>query len=370
MKLALFFTRGVSLKTWEGLGSLEREVRVYRNLSNFFEEIYFVSYGGNEELRFQSKLPSNIKILVNRFSLPTWLYSFLLPLLHRRALRTVEIYKTNQIDGAWSATIAKFLFRKKLFLRSGYELLLFLEKEKGRTIKKWFVKKLEKRLFSYADQIAVASEDDREFIHRTFHTPLHKIAYLPNYVDTEVFKPLPVPKRPRRLLFVGRLTEQKNLFNLVEALSNLDVELVMIGRGSFQKELERVAKEKNARVIFVESIPNERLPEEINQAAIFILPSWYEGCPKTLLEAMACGVACIGTNVVGIKSIIQHKVNGYLCETDPASMRKAVIEVMADQTLRDTIGAAARATIINGFSLPKIVEKEKSIYDALFRSNQ
>jgi len=114
-------------------------------------------------------------------------------------------------------------------------------------------------------------------------------------------------------------------------------------------------------------IPNEKLPEIINQNQIYILPSFYEGNPKTLLESMSCGMACIGTNVKGINNIIKHGENGYLCNTDAESIKNAILTVYKDTKLRDRIGKAAREYIINNCSLEIIVEKEHAIYKSLLK---
>ncbi len=87
--------------------------------------------------------------------------------------------------------------------------------------------------------------------------------------------------------------------------------------------------------------------------------------PKALLEAMACGLPCIGSNVEGIREIIKHKENGYLCETDAESIRQAILEVLEDGALRKNIGQNARRTIIDNFSLKKGLEKEVALYESL-----
>ena len=93
-----------------------------------------------------------------------------------------------------------------------------------------------------------------------------------------------------------------------------------------------------------------------------MLPSLYEGMPKVLIEAMACGLVCIGTNVIGVNEVIQDGVNGYLAEsTDPAGLLKVI---------KRTVQSENRQIVINGihtikktFSLENIVNQEKMIID-------
>jgi len=364
-KLALFFTNGVSLQNWQQIGIFDREIKPYIQLSKYFKQIYFLTYGNKTDLKYQTLLPENIKILPNKWRIPRKIYSFLIPIFYRKELKGVDFYKTNQISGSWSAVIAKWLFHKKLIVRCGYEMLSFLESQKKSWLKRKIIYLVEKIAYQSADQIILTSNKDKEFVKEKFKIPEQKIKIIPNYIDTELFKPLNVPKERNSLIFIGRLERQKNLFNLIEAISNLEVKLVIFGSGSLKGKLKEFAKKKNSLVEFKKNISNQELPIKLNKSEIFVLPSFYEGCPKTLLEAMSCGLPCLGTNVRGIKEIIKHQENGYLCETDANSIRMAILELTENKKLQQKIGQNARKTILENFSLEKILEKERNIYETL-----
>ncbi len=93
--------------------------------------------------------------------------------------------------------------------------------------------------------------------------------------------------------------------------------------------------------------PNNIIPEVLNQYQIFILPSYYEGNPKVLLETMSCGLACIGINVYGISNILKHKENGYLCDIQSESIKKAIKSLHSNKDLKSKIGRNAREFIMN-----------------------
>ena len=97
------------------------------------------------------------------------------------------------------------------------------------------------------------------------------------------------------------------------------------------------------------------------------MPSIAEGNPKVLLEAMSCGIACIGSNIRGINNIIKHKENGFLCETDSISIRDAIVELYNDENLRNKIGKNARKFILDNCSLELITEKEYSFYQEILK---
>ena len=363
--LALFFTIGVSLKTWERVGNLEREIKPYNELANYFKKIYFIIYGRKEDLEFKKNLAGNIEILYKKSFLPSKIYQFLILLVYRKELREADIYKTNQMASIVPALFSKWLYKKKLVVRCGYEWLKLSERQNKPLWKVKLIELVEKIAYKAADKIILTSNQDKKFIEDNFKTPSSKIEVTPNYIDVDLFKPLNIPKEKNRIIFIGRLEEEKNLFDLIEAIANLPAKLILIGSGSLKEKLEGFVLKKKANIEFKGNIPNQKLPEELNKSEVFILPSFYEGCPKTLLEAMSCGLPCIGTNVEGIKEIIQHKKNGYLCELDHESIRKAIIEVLEDKILQKKISQNARKTILEKFSFEKILEKEKNIYENL-----
>lgn len=361
--LALFFTCGISLKTWAKVGNLEREIRPYRELAKYFQEIYFFTYGNVRDLEFQRFFPANIKIFPKPGRMPAILYSLLLPFFYRKALKKTDILKTNQMSGSWAAVLAKWFYKKKLVVRCGYEWLRFAEKQSKPFWKKWLIGLAEKIAYRAADKIVLTSRGDKEFIEERFGASPAKIAVIPNYIDTNLFKPLTIAKQVSRIIFIGRLEEQKNLFNLIEAVSHQPVKLVIIGSGPLLEKLERFSKQKQAKVEFLGNVPQKQLPAELNKSQIFVLPSLYEGCPKALLEAMSCGLPCIGANVEGITEVIEQGSNGILCDTQAGSIKQAILYLLQSPDLQQRLGAAARATITARFSLEVAIKKELSLYD-------
>jgi hypothetical protein len=134
---ALFLTRGMSLSKWDSIGSIEREVQPYIKLAEYFNKIYIFSYGVNEADKYSKLFPTNVKIVSRPKFLPVIVYSFLLPFIHYKKLKNIHFIKTNQMDGSWSAVIAKKLFKSTLIVRCGYEWLQYLERIKVSSLKKF-----------------------------------------------------------------------------------------------------------------------------------------------------------------------------------------------------------------------------------------
>jgi len=129
MRLALFFTLGVSLELWNKMGYLGRETRIYKRMASHLGEVYFLTYG-EEDKNIEDRI-APIKVLPKPPGIPPKLYSLLMPFLHWKTLRNVDIFKTNQMNGAWAVGLAKLLFRKKIVVRCGYEWKLTVKRTGG-----------------------------------------------------------------------------------------------------------------------------------------------------------------------------------------------------------------------------------------------
>jgi glycosyltransferase involved in cell wall biosynthesis len=363
--LALFFTRGVSLQRWDAVGNLSREIKLYNHLAPHVKTIYFFTYGDERDLRYNNQLADNIVVIPKRWNVPSLLYMFLLPFAARTQIRQSDILKTNQMKGGLAALISKKLYKKPLVVRCGYEWLLASKMKGVSRARLMLIGLIETTLYRNADQIIVTAQNIRDFIRKRFNVDENKLAIISNYIDADLFAPMDVEKTETTLCFVGRLSEQKNLFNLISSIAGMDVRLVIFGTGELEQALRAHAKPLNVSTDFRGTILNELLPRELNRSTAFILPSLYEGNPKVLLEAMACGLPVIATNVVGNRELIAHKENGFLCGTDANSIRDAIERVMGNPTLMSIMGKAARKTIESTVALPIIIEKELAVYESL-----
>jgi colanic acid/amylovoran biosynthesis glycosyltransferase len=130
--------------------------------------------------------------------------------------------------------------------------------------------------------------------------------------------PLPVPDAAR-LVCVGRLAEQKGQLLLVAAVARLadagrDVELVLAGDGPMRPDVERAIREQNLgdRVRITGWVSNDAVRAEMVAARAVVLPSFAEGLPVVLMEALALGRPVVTTHIAGIPELVRHGVNGWL----------------------------------------------------------
>lgn len=362
--LCLFFTLGLSMKEWDKNGSLRREIALYNKFSSSFKKIYFFTYGGEEELKYKNLLNDNIEIVTNKYNLNKYLYSFLMPFIHLDIILGSMIFKTNQIIGSWSALISKILSPKSFFiLRSGYTPSL-LEKVNGNTKKYKIFRLLEKVMYKVCDFSIVTSNESLQYARS--YIKKENIHLIHNYVDTEIFKPIET-KKNGRILFVGRIDKIKNLKNLILSLDRTCIGLDIVGEGNkeYKNYLKNLVNERNIDVRFLGTKNSMELPKIINSYELFILPSIREGMPKVLIEAMACGVPCIGTNVPGIREVIFDNINGILCGTSSKEIHNAIIKTIDDKSKKCTLGKNAKNTIDMFYSLDIIKDIEISLYNVL-----
>jgi len=362
--LALFFTAGVSLQTWHDIGMIDREVAIYNELAKYLKHIYFFTYGGRDDLEFSGYLADNITIVPKKSISNNLLYSLVLPFIHRRILNHVDILKTNQMSGSWSAVLAKLIYRKKLVVRTGYMLSINFSKSNPKSKTKWLRKGIERVAYKLANGIITTSQANFDYVEENYH-PRSTHLLIPNYVETNAFKPMDLARKRGSICFVGRLAKEKNLFALLESLVGLPYTLTIIGAGAQEEQLKKFATRNEMNVNFLGNVPNRQLPTILNQHEAFILPSLWEGMPKTLLEAMACGLPVIGTKTDGTMEVIKHRENGILCNTDSTSIREAIMTLMEDEELRRRLGENARKTILKNYSLEKLVKKELGLLEQL-----
>ena len=177
---------------------------------------------------------------------------------------------------------------------------------------------------------------------REQHPKAHIVEH-PNWVDLRRFSPGQSPAQNRRVLYVGRLVEEKNLFRLARAVNGIwGARLRLVGEGPLQWALGG-----DHPASYLAECPGPRdwteLPEEYRAAGCFVLPSLTEGHPKALLEAMASGLACAVSDRVGV---IRHEETGLVFGAeDEANMRQQIARLLDDPALAARLGAAARKDV-------------------------
>lgn len=172
------------------------------------------------------------------------------------------------------------------------------------------------------------------------------------------------------LLFLGAIIEKKGVFELLEAVAGLReryprCRLVLAGTGPAQAQvLARAAALGIASQVEMPGwVDAAARDARLAQAAVFVLPSYYEGMPMSVLEAMAAGVPVIASDVGGIPELIAHGVDGLLIAPGDVPALTAALEgLLSDAPLRAAMGQAAQHKVERCYAAERVLEQVEGIY--------
>ncbi len=194
-----------------------------------------------------------------------------------------------------------------------------------------------------------------------------------NGVDEKIFTPIKNKVDEKYILYSGRLDYRKGLFDLIESSKIIcpahpEISFVITGKGILIDKLKRRVNESGLKknFNFVGFVSREKLIQLYQQATIYVLPSHYEGLPTVLLEAMACGCPVVATSVSGNLDVLTQGHDGILVPPkSPDKIAEAVLKLLDDEKMRNTLGINARNTIENRFTWSIISKKFLHFYNSL-----
>lgn len=193
-----------------------------------------------------------------------------------------------------------------------------------------------------------------------FSDPAHwsKLRIVHCGVDPELYdRPRPTrPEEPVELLFVGRLARVKGLMVLLDALQLIApgtaFRLTIVGDGPERALLEQAALPLGPRVRFTGYMSQQDVAEQLTRTDIFVLPSFAEGVPVVLMEAMAARVPVIATQVAGVSELVEDGQHGLLVPPgDVRTLADRIEELSADPGRRRQMGAAGREKVCAAFDM-------------------
>jgi glycosyltransferase involved in cell wall biosynthesis len=356
MKLALFMTRGLSLAHWESKGLLSRELMIYERMksSGVISTLYIFTYGAVENEKAILRTLGYDWIFIFGAShaskgLVSWWKSFAFLYSFRKELSSMDIFKSNQFDGSWSALLASYVFNGKSLVRSGYSAVLF----EHNYVKRLIYQGLEFIVYKLAHLVFVSTEWERQKISR-LNSNVH---VLPNFVESqETVKDLQL-RNTESLLYVGRINDvQKNFTELVKAAAKSGYGLHLLGGYSDEEKMmiSSVCQCFSCDFKMLGKVENTDISKYYQDYAYYILPSNYEGMPKTLIEAMMNGCIVIGTPVVGIKELVNNGITGLLSDSTNS---KDLIKVLSRLYCNTEMSKSANKYARDNFSLESVVKK-------------
>ena len=264
---------------------------------------------------------------------------------------------------------------------------------------------MERTAITEADAIVAVSRETKADVLRLFDVDPARVHVIHNGIDLDEYRAVPGidvltrhgidPSRPF-LLFVGRITRQKGIIHLVNAIPKIDPSLqIVLCAGApdtpeigeeMARGVARVADERPGVIWIREMLPRADVIQLYTHAAVFCCPSVYEPFGIINLEAMACETAVVATSVGGIPEVVVPDETGLLVDpglaagtfepSDPAGFAAALAEAVnrlaRDKALRDRFGAAGRRRVEAHFSWDAIADQTLGLYAKVLdeRSNR
>jgi glycosyltransferase involved in cell wall biosynthesis len=251
---------------------------------------------------------------------------------------------------------------------------------------------LEGALARITDYTLSQSAEDTEWVVDRGMILGHRIEHIGNGIDTRRFRPAPerrraletelgLPHDVLRVCSTGRLVRGKGLGDLLEAFarssrSSTPTELVIIG-GNIDQDIDSYAAEFTRRTRELGVEPSVRITglttrvaEYLAVSDIFVLPSYREGLPRALLEAMSTGLAVVATNIRGCREAVFDGTTGLLYEPhDVDRLASLLTRLYGDRALRRSLGEAAIARARDTFDERDYVRKQADAVARLIGEN-
>lgn len=229
---------------------------------------------------------------------------------------------------------------------------------------------LQSAVFRASDVVVALSDSWAEVLES--HVDPEKVVVLHNAVDASEYDPS-FSVSPVQLAYVSRHIERKGIRELVEAIDQLaeerPVNITIASKGPLSHLAEDLA-ESRPGVEYVGYVSEERKREILNESAVYILPTYAEGVPIAILEAMAGGNAIVSTGVGGIPSVVDEE-NGVLVEPgDADALADALRSLLEDPDRIQSMTEESRRRVVAAHSWETVTDDLEALYDSLAASSQ
>ena len=225
-----------------------------------------------------------------------------------------------------------------------------------------------RRYCRFADAIVGVDQTIVDYFRTQMDVPDRRLSYIPNAVQlrelnsalrTDVRRKLGVSSDEFVFLFVGRLQPEKDIptllaaYRLVAQELNSRVRLWIVGNGPLRESLQAEA-DRLGLTASIDFLGARRdVPQLLEAADAFVMTSITEGQPMALLEAMAAGLPCIGTEVGGIPGLIGNGGGLVVPPRDPGALAQEMMHLVRDLSLRNSLGRCARERVMSKHSLSR-----------------
>ncbi len=370
MELGLLPALGSGIAELRRAGQASRLVDGYLPAyARAFDRVWYASYLPEAlgEYTDDPRLLASVQILAPTRPRARVPRAFEMPFAHRAQFRRCAVFRVFQVTGVIPALVARARWGTPFVTSYGFWYARLARSGLSRATK-GILARVALRLAA-----AVIVPTAELEAHVATMVPAGRIHVIPNGVDLARFKP--PGRRERRgghILYVGRLSAEKNLSALVRAAAmlppRLEARLVMVGDGPLRQALETQARAAGVALELPGVVDHARLPEWLARADAFALPSFTEGHPKALIEAMAAGLACVASDCEGNRALVKDGETGLLFDPgDAAALAACLDRALTDDGLAAALGRRASQSAAREFDLTRLVEREIALLTRVAR---
>lgn len=239
----------------------------------------------------------------------------------------------------------------------------------------FFEKSLRKRMvlnsLRFVDHIVAVSNDLKQKLINNYNISDKKITVISNGINScefyksgkdEARKICGLEPGKKYILSLSRLSFEKGIMYLLKAFASIMTDnliLLIGGDGAQKKQLQKLARDLNIHnnVCFVGGIPHEKTMHWYNASDVYCLPSLWEGCPNTIIEALACGTPVVSTLVGGIPDLVDSRVGYLVPPKDSDALARAL-----ESAIKRSWNYAEIAAIGQGNSWDNVADKTIEVY--------
>jgi len=231
----------------------------------------------------------------------------------------------------------------------------------------------ERYTLKHADAILVRNSMAKDVLEQKGYKG--RLEIITHGVDTEAFKPHNISMNKNEskpvIGYVGSLIKQKGLNHLLEAVSDLQCKILIVGDGPEKEYLLKLSLDLKIDIQFEPAASHKQVAGYMNQMDIFVLPSltrpnWVEKFGRVLIEAMACGVPIVGSNSGEIPNVI-GPAGLIFKEGDNGDLRDKLDLLLNNKDLRDKFGKLGRKRSVENYSWKSIAIQTINIYKQISR---
>ena len=276
------------------------------------------------------------------------------------SVHNIRAYQDRAYRQADFFSIAESILQRKL---------KELRDKKQKMLKKHRWQKIRQKIsYQDADCLLPVSQGLKRALIETYSLPPEKIRVVYNGVSSAIIEKSTAQiecadtLNNKVLLFVGRTIGTKNEVSLLQAMPSIlsrypNAQLVVIGDGYWHETLRDVARALGieANVTFINYVPHNEIITYYRNADVFVFPSFSEGLPKVVLEAMASELPVVATDVDGNNELVIDGYNGYLVRPNsPGDIAEKVLDLLKDNEQAKRLGKNGRRLVLDNFTWEKV----------------